>query len=168
MDTTSTISGASTVDHREVVTRATVDIFNATCGVQLQPLEQPQDQSGSDGVIIAVISLVGDIGWSIFLGMTRTSASTFAMKFAGFEIPFESPDMGDAIGELTNILAGQVKNTLDRQGIKIKISFPSVMRGESLEVFSRSATHATKMCFESPEGRMWTGVIWKNGEGGVS
>ena len=40
------------------------------------------------------------------LGLPRQTASNLVLAFAGCEIDFDSPDMGDAVGELANILAG--------------------------------------------------------------
>ena len=68
--------------------------------------------------VLSVISLVGGVDWSIFLGLPKDTAVALAKSFAGFDIPFESDDLGDAIGELSNILAGNVKARLDRVGIK--------------------------------------------------
>ena len=120
-------------------------------------LDEQQDLA-TDGVVIAVISLVGDVEWSVFLGLPRQTATVVAAKFAGFEIPFDSEDMGDAIGELTNILAGQVKALLDQRKVKVELSLPSVMRAESLHVLVQSKVVTRKTCFNSPLGRFWTGV----------
>jgi len=48
-------------------------------------------------------------------------------------VPFESSDMGDAIGELANVIAGSVKARLDQRGAKANISLPTVLRGSAVE-----------------------------------
>ncbi len=161
MDTvkTETTSG---LEHTECVAEAAVEIFNATCGVTLEPLAEVENLAG-DGVIIAVISLVGDVEWSVFLGLPKDTASAAAAKFAGFEIPFESADMGDAIGELTNMLAGQVKALLDQRGVKADISLPSVMRADNMSILVQRDSAGEKTCFNSPLGKLWTGVIVGHG-----
>jgi len=165
VDTTGTTgTNVLPIEHREYVGEAAVEIFGATCGIQLQRCEDNEDL-GSDGVIIAVISLVGDVEWSIFLGLPRDTAPALAAKFAGFEIPFDSPDMGDAVGELANILAGEVKRKLRAKGVNANISLPSVIRAENLEVLIQRDADAGKMCFGSPIGPLWTGVTVQN-EGG--
>ena len=156
MDETYTEQAINT-EHTECVPRAAVEILNATCGLTLEPTDDPGDLT-SDGLIIALISLVGDVEWSVFLGLPPQTATAVASTFAGFEIPFDSEDMGDAIGELANVVAGQVKTLLDQQSVKANISLPSVIRAEHLEVLSRRAAIAHRWCFDTPHGKLWTGV----------
>ncbi len=156
MDTTNTAT-TSEVEHLDCVAEAAVEIFNITCELTINPLDKEENLAG-DGVIIAVISLVGDVDWSVFLGLPRQTATSVAAKFAGFEIPFDSADMGDAIGELSNILGGQVKALLDRRSVKADISLPSVMRAENMAVLVQRDVAGTKTCFDSSLGKLWTGA----------
>lgn len=149
---------SSILERHCFVAEATVSVFGSTCGIEIEPLSDDQDLT-ADGVIIAIISLVGDVNWSIFIGLPRETASVIAAKFAGFEIGFDSEDMGDAIGELTNILAGRTKAILDRRDIKAEISLPSVIRVDSLHVLVQQNLVVERMCFDSPLGKFWTGVL---------
>jgi chemotaxis protein CheX len=158
MDTTANETGSPAVEGLSYVAESAVGILNATCGVQLKS-QQDDGTLSDDGAIIAFISLVGDVEWSIFLGLTRQSACALAERFAGFEIPFESDDMGDAIGELSNILAGEVKARLDKKAAKVEISLPSVIRAESLCVLKQRGVSMSKACFDSSMGTLWTGLI---------
>jgi len=88
-----------------------------------------------------------------------------AAKFAGFEVPFDSADMGDAIGELTNIFAGQVKTLLDNRGIKSNISLPSVLRADNLQVLIQRHSSSSRICFDSALGKFWTGILAGRGAG---
>lgn len=146
----------------ECISQAAPEIIQTTCGVKLV-LQSGDHEPTSDGVVIALISLVGDVDWSIFLGIPRATAPSLAEKFAGFKIPFESDDMGDAVGELTNILAGAVKTRLFGQGIKANISLPSVLRAEGLHVLNRRDSETIRLCFTCPLGPIWTGVIAQQG-----
>ena len=144
-------------EHTECVDQAAITILGSTCGLKLEMIDDPGNLT-DDGLIIAIISLVGDVGWSIFLGFPPKTAVAAASKFAGFDIPFESDDMGDAVGELANMVAGQVKILLDQRSIKVDISLPSVIRAEHLEVLSRHTTVAQKRCFNTTAGKLWIGV----------
>ena len=150
-------------EHRQIVDQATKDIFSATCGVTLTEVTEEGNQD-TDGVIIALISLVGDVGWSVFISLPRTTAEAVAGHFAGFEIPFDSEDMGDAIGEVTNIFAGQIKALLDSKGVQADISLPSVMRADGLEVLMLHDSTSSRTCFNCDLGRLWTGVVVSESE----
>ncbi len=157
--TVTTDSPTTALPNSDCLTDAARDIFAATCGTQVQPVLGSCDNILNNEVILSVISLVGDVEWSVFLALPRETASALAQKFAGFEIDFESDDMGDAIGELTNILAGDVKAKLDQRGRKAEISLPSVMRCSSLQVLIPRDAPVQRFCYTTPGGPFLTGII---------
>ncbi len=148
----------------ECLSEAATTVFSTTCGVQLQPIEDDASAT-EESVIVAVISLIGDLEWTIFLGLPGQTATAAVSKFAGFEIPFDSEDMGDAAGELANILAGEVKSILDRKGATVELSLPSVIRAESIEVLVQRNSSSQKTCFDSELGKLWVGLATGNGAG---
>ena len=157
MDTTQT-STDSLVPGSECVLLACHETLQSLCNLESQPIDCPaQDPVG--GVVIALVSLVGDREWSIFLGLPQDTAEKMATKFAGFPIPYASPDMGDAVGEMTNIMAGNLKRLLDQRGVKVEISLPNVLRGEGLCLLHKNSVSVQKKCFQSPLGLFWTGFL---------
>jgi chemotaxis protein CheX len=84
--------------------------------------------------IVGIISFVGDLMWSLSLVLPHDSAEEIAKKFAGFEIPFDSADMGDVVGELINVLAGVLSGNLERVGVSSHMSLPTVARGDAFEL----------------------------------
>lgn len=161
MTAESTIS----LPHCEAVSRALLELLSTACGISADPSEEHGEEICKDGVIISVISVMGDVEWSIFLGLPKMTATSIAEKFAGFAIPFDSEDMGDAIGEVANILAGCVKNILDKQGVRVEISLPSVFRADGLHILKKRDSQSMRSCFTSVIGPLWTGVIAGNSTG---
>lgn len=143
--------------YKECLRQAIGDIMQTTCGVPVQSLD---DDGGiaTHEVIIGVISLVGDVELGVFIGLPKGTAPALVAKFAGFEVPFESPDMGDAVGEVANMLAGGVKNILDGKSIKVNISLPTVMRAENLQVLLQHSGPSAKLAFGSELGPLWVGI----------
>lgn len=156
---TDTTTDTNLIQHLDCVTLAATGIISSTCGLDPQPVEEREEDVNGESLILGVISLMGDVEWSLFLGLPTATATAFAAKFAGFEIPFDSPDMGDAVGELTNIFAGQVKTLLDGRGVKANISLPSVLRAEHIKVLIQRDSTSKRLCFETPVGRFWTGIL---------
>ncbi len=148
----------------DCVAEAAREILGAACGLELCPCEDIQEL-GSGGVVIGVICILGDVDWAVFLGLPRETAMAMVKAFCGFEVSFDSEDMGDAVGELSNILAGDVKRRLEARSLNAVISLPSVVRAESLRVLVQSGTSAVKTCFTCSLGKLWTGVI-SSKEGG--
>jgi len=130
------MANASTLEYKDCVRDATVESFSMLCGMEITLEGVGTERSASESSIVAVISILGDVEWSVIVNLPKESADAIAPKFAGFEIPFDSEDMGDAVGELCNIVAGAVKAKLDGLGKRAEISLPSVMRGSSVQVLS--------------------------------
>lgn len=152
-------SVTESLPHSDAVPEAVHEILMMACGTVAEQCEEFGEEVMEDGVIIAVVSIMGGVDWSIYLGLPRDTAMQLAMAFCGFEIPFDSEDMGDAIGEVANILAGNVKQILDKRGVDVEISLPSVMRVDGLHVLKQRDSATSKTCYHSSVGKFWTGVV---------
>ena len=146
------------IPHFECVPKAAAGIFKSVCGVELQQVDA--DSVSTEGnILIALISLVGEVEWSVFLGLPAATAEAAALKFAGFEVPFDSPDMGDAIGELANMFAGDIKAKLAADGTKADISLPNVLKADNLQMLVQNGSCTEKIGFSCELGMFWAGVV---------
>jgi CheY-specific phosphatase CheX len=93
------------------------------------------------------------------LGQPRETAISLAKTFEGFEIPFESADMGDAVGELTNVLAGSVTAHMENAGFKVQMSLPTAARGTDVELLLGGGLPSTFMPFTTPNGNCWIRLV---------
>lgn len=84
--------------------------------------------------IVGIISIIGDLSWSVSLGLPKKSAIILAKEFAGFDINYDSEDMDDVTGELVNVLAGDIVAQLDAVGTSVSMSLPTVARGNKMGV----------------------------------
>lgn len=111
-------------------------VFRTMVGSEVS-IGQPyvkEDAVGSADVS-GVIGLSGDATGCVVLSYPTEVACKVASAFAGVEIDKDHEDFADAIGELTNMVAGNAKK--DLHGLRIGISMPSVVVGEG-HVISRS------------------------------
>ncbi len=160
MTTASAETGSVIIEHKECVFDAIKETFTKTCSFDLTDQDTPSaDQSNGEGAIISVISLVGDVEWSVTLGMHKTTAVAAVEKFCGMEIPFEGDDMGDAVGELANIAAGVTKTKLDQRKIKANLSLPAVVRGEHMQALYMRNLPSIIQYFASPHGIVWSQLV---------
>lgn len=114
------------------LSRAVIDFYEKTCG----PTSATTCLDGhchASTKIVGIISFVGDLTWSIVLILPEATAEVMSKKFAGFDVPFESEDMGDVVGEMTNIIAGMVCGYLEKDCIQAQLSLPTVARGKDFE-----------------------------------
>jgi CheY-specific phosphatase CheX len=148
-------SGLSSEMHNQCVIQAAQFVLSSTCGADAATAEL--QSLPLQNAIGAFVPLAGDLNANVFLGLPSDTAMALAAKFAGFAIPFESSDMGDAIGELTNMLAGQIKAMLDKKGIAAELSVPCIMRDDSLSAIGQQAT--ALLTFQTPVGLVWAGLV---------
>lgn len=93
--------------------------------------------------VAGVIAFVGELKWSMTLLLPEAVALPFVEKFCGFHIPFESDDMADAMGEVVNVIAGEVTVQLEKRRLRGRMSLPTVLRGQGLQLVANrtAASH---------------------------
>mgnify|MGYP000329483666 CR=1 FL=1 len=90
------------------VTRGSIfSIFNTIFGSEPKFHGDGDGKKMGDGVV-GIISFMGDINWIVMLELPKESAKAMASKFCGFDIDYDSADMGDVVGELANVLTLRV------------------------------------------------------------
>ncbi len=102
------------------------------CG--LAPLYQKEGKDGCKDGYVGIMSFSGTVSFSVMFGVPKETATYFAKSFMGFDIPYDSPDMADIIGELINILAGTITAFLEKQELIVQMSLPVVIAGNEVKV----------------------------------
>jgi CheY-specific phosphatase CheX len=149
---------SSAIEHQELVFEAAAETLASVCGLEIDDTGDSPPALPDTPVIVGVISLVGGIDWSLYLGLPQDTALAVAAKFAGFEIPFDSPALGDTIGALANIFAGLTKAKLEALGLAANISWPNVMRGRRTEALNCQHVASARREFASRCGPLWVEV----------
>ena len=138
----------------EAVKQAAKTTFAAIWGKE--PIHLAADRKDPPGAgIVGVISFAADLAWSFGLVLPEETAVVMAHRFAGFEIPFDSPDMGDAVGELANVVAGDISARLEAQHIRAQMSLPTVVRGRDVDLLLVSGLTTLRMGFAASPGSFW-------------
>jgi chemotaxis protein CheX len=138
----------------EAVT-ASVEKLHATFFSE-QPILTGHGSTDHDHPCIAsIISFLGEIPWSLTWILPTDTAPMVAKKFTGFEIPFESSDMGDLVGELINVFAGEVVVQLELREIDCQMSLPTVLRGNHITLVPELGASVVHLQYESKEGPFW-------------
>lgn len=106
----------------------------------------------TDGMM-SVIGFVGDFTWSFTLVMPRHTVEAVCLAFTGFDFPYESAETGDIMGELANVLAGEVSAQMSSRGVEGKMSLPTVARGNDIEFILREGQPSVRMQFRCCQGQ---------------
>jgi two-component system chemotaxis response regulator CheY len=149
--------GPSAVPYGDVVPSSFQQMLSQAADIEIVP--EAEDVSVRNGrIVFGSIAILGEVQWSVVLGFEQQAAVGIIEKFVGMEIPFDSPDMGDAVAELVNIVAGEIKRQLDVRGVPVEISLPVVNAAESLRTIAQRSTTCEHQHFHCESGKCWTSV----------
>ena len=137
----------------DAVRAAVEQTYSAIAGEK--PVRQPDGSHALCPCVAGIISFVGQSPWTLSWFLTEDTAPAIAQKFTGMDIPFDSGDMGDVVGELVNVLAGEVVAQLDRRKITAQMSLPTVVRGSPLELMPEKGTDDLQLDYTSSQGTFW-------------
>lgn len=137
---------------------ATITTFDKICNESICNEVDGIDESAHYDGVIGSISFVGDLTWSLVLGMPRNSAENIAEKFVGCQIDFESPDMGEVVAELVNILAGVLSGQVENAGCRAQMSLPTVARGSDFAMLLSGKFFSQKLNFQTADNTFWVKI----------
>jgi chemotaxis protein CheX len=102
--------------------------------------------------ISGIIGISGDASGLIALSYPKLVALKAVSKMIGSEIKIIGPDVTDAIGELTNIIAGSAKK--DLKNLNVSISLPNVIVGKDHVLASPRDVQSIVVPFTSEIGNI--------------
>lgn len=145
------------VPHSECVMSAFREMISSICDMAVVEAKAVVDES--DGLLLAMISLVGDVAWTVFIGLPKATAGPLVEKFSGFELDYDDPDMADAGCEMGNVFGGLVKAHLDKIGVKVNISLPNIMKTQGMRIITPKGVQMLRKDLTFPLGDLWIGLL---------
>lgn len=79
-------------------------------------------------------------------------------SFLGMEVAEINPDVQDAIGEIANMLGGNLKTILSDRGSDIQLSLPSTIYGDEYAMTSQADVDRVILPFQAPAGVFYVEV----------
>lgn len=132
---------------------ATVNVIKTMAFLDVKPGKPflKKDNIGS-GDVSGIIGITGETEGS--LSVTFTEACILAIVSNMFGEPMEAinEEVEDAVGEITNMISGDARRTLDDAGINLKAAIPSVVSGKGHHVRHITNSAVVAIPFETPSG----------------
>jgi chemotaxis protein CheX len=111
--------------------------------------------------VTSSVYLEGPWNGAVSLICSRAHACQLASRFMGVDPPAEvDDDVRDALGELANMIGGNIKSCL---GPEMQLSLPSVIDGSDYEIRVCGSEVRDHIRFESPDGEFWICIVAKTG-----
>jgi len=120
------------------------------------------EDCGSDvpmnGMIGNIAVFNSDHTLSLMIAIPKDTVVALSEVFCGMELPYESDDMGDLVGEISNILAGDVAASIETIGFVGQSSLPTATRGSDLTLFLPNKPPTARLKFQGPAGEFWVNL----------
>jgi chemotaxis protein CheX len=150
------MNGPTPEDLYEAIRRATEQVFATMLNMEIEACA-PIFEHDFPGHFDGVISFVGMAGaWLGTGGLSVDSsfARRIAASFLMMDFPAVDDDVLDAIGELTNIIIGNVKGTVEQFVGPMALSTPTCIVGNNLTAHSLGRHRWTVIRFRCGEDKL--------------
>ncbi len=133
----------------QYIIEATTDVFSTMLMVDLG-IGEPVEGAGGDisSNITAMLGLGGDIRGMLAVHCPATVALAITSNFLGMDSDELNEDVKDAIGEIANMIAGNLKIAFAGHGMKIELALPTSIVGESFRVAGMLAARRIAVPFD--------------------
>jgi chemotaxis protein CheX len=149
--TTTLASSSLTAEYVNPVIFATKNVFEMMldCTPTRKGLRLKTETSQTHE-ISAVIGISGNAAGTVVVSLSKTAACEVLKRMVGIEADDITNDVCDAVGELTNMIAGQAKAQLAKY--ELSISIPNVVSGLNHVVHFPSNVQPMVLEFDSEIG----------------
>jgi chemotaxis protein CheX len=135
------------------LTRDVEEVFSTMVGMEdLLHLPFPiAPETHFEDCITAMIGFAGVYSGLVSLHTPKKLALAFTSSMLGMEVDDLNDDVRDALGEITNMIAGSFKQHISRGGADIRLSTPSIVSGENYFISAGNNLDTLTLRFASEE-----------------
>jgi CheY-specific phosphatase CheX len=116
---------------------ATQEVFDTMLSMELT--EQEHQEFTGASRIVGSVSLAGSVSGTVNIHVSDTFASQITANMLGMELDEIDSDeeVHDVIGELSNMIGGDLKSHLCDAGFTCELSIPSITSGKDFSIESK-------------------------------
>lgn len=137
------------------VCRIVQDVLEAMTGYPIVPARVPYTEHLHRTA--CAVYFAGEWSGAVLLECSFQMAFVFTARFMRIpqSLQFDG-DVNDALGELANMIGGNLKSVLPKG---VRLSLPSALEGSSFSVRVRGANRSNQMSFTGPDGPFWVTLV---------
>jgi len=149
------MSDSITQVHREDLETVVASVFSTMMGLEMRLWIEPCPEPA--GMLTASVYLMGEWNGVVCVHVEPAQACAFSGRFLGLPAePAVSDDVRDVMGELANMIAGNLKCTL---APGVRVSVPSVTDGAEYSLRVCRARTICRTGFQTDAGPCWVSLI---------
>jgi len=150
------ISGdnSSPFEHwRAVLIEAVKEVFSMMVGAQLNIPEGDVPSKVAD--VTGMVGLAGEMCGVLSVRCSKNAAMRIASQMLGVSPAEAASHQSDAVGEISNMVAGNFKAKIDGLQDKCMLSVPTVITGEDYQLHSLAAGDRIELLFIFEGEPLW-------------
>jgi chemotaxis protein CheX len=141
------------------IIESTIEIFTGMVMMDISVAGEPLTTLGSlKNSITGMVGLAGVHKGVLAVHFPKQVALDVTSSFLGMEVDEINADVQDAIGEIANMLGGNLKTILSDRGKDIMLSLPSTISGDQYSFTSQAEVDQVILPFQTPSGMFYVEV----------
>jgi chemotaxis protein CheX len=104
------------------------------------------------GDVSGIIGLTGESSGTIAVSFSETSILYVVSRMFGEEMTRLNEEIGDAVGEIANMISGQARQALEEMGRPLKAAIPSVIIGRGHQIAHMTSRPVMAIPFHTEKG----------------
>lgn len=110
--------------------------------------------------ITSMIGLGGGIRGILAIHCPKGVATSITSGFLGMDVAEIDDDVKDAIGEIANMIAGNLKVAFAGAGIPVELAIPTTVVGEAFRLTGISGASRHYVSFNIEHGNFWAELLY--------
>jgi chemotaxis protein CheX len=134
----------------------TLHILDTTAFVKVKP-ENPflKKDRKSQGDITGLLEISGDLNGTAAISFSEKSILGVVSAMFGEEMTEINEEINDAVGEISNMVAGHVTTKIAEMDKKVKVKFKEIKSGQDVEIeHVEGGEHVLALPFRTTKGKV--------------
>jgi len=150
-------------DLDELVTSAVTELFGTMLGMKMLRVPVQAGFGNNEAHVAGVVGFIGKLSGVVYVYTTQSFSHRITATLLGIkDSEIDGSEMvNDAMGEMANMLVGQMKSRLTDRGISCVLTIPSVVRGSQFSVETISTTEGHVFSYEAAGNRIFIHFLLK-------
>lgn len=143
------------------IVKGTRDVFSTMLMVDLESEDIIINQRGNiDSNLTSMIGLGGGIRGVLAIHCPAVVAKAITGSFLGMDVEELDDDVKDAIGEIANMVAGNLKVAYSSIDVQIELAIPTSIVGESFNVCGSAKAQRVIVPLKMAGDRFWIELMY--------
>lgn len=123
------------LDLKTSIGEATCDIFETMLSMHVAPEALTEDISIAGSRIVGSIGFAGEVMGNVRIYLSDRFAGLVTAAMLGMEMDeIDDDEIIDVVGEVSNMIGGDLKSKLCDSGLPCELSIPSTIRGSDFRI----------------------------------